>query len=200
MPFSVVFPALMALAASGFLVLGVHGLLGHRPLVFRSRRMLVPILLCLLPGSLAPFLAGIGSRGVPLPPVLIFLPLAVDAGALAIVVYALRGYMVLGADDHTLATALKEALRQLGLPFEESLGSLRLPTLAADLKLLQQGATGSAQLRMEPEHAETLDRVAAALRAALATGGGRFRPLVFAAFTFAGLVLLAVGGALALAR
>ncbi|HEY8022565.1 MAG TPA: hypothetical protein VIH93_15775 [Thermoanaerobaculia bacterium] len=195
MRFDTLFPALLALASAGFLLLGLRGLLGRRPLVFRSRLMLVVIVLCLLPGSVAPFLAlPSGARNGPVPDAFLLLPLVVDVAVLALVLYVLRGYVILGADDRALATALKEALDRLDLPFQESLGRLRLTGLDADLKLLQQGQVGSAQLRMEPEDRGTLDRVAGALRDALAAGPGRFRGLVFAVFTGVGVVMLFLAG------
>jgi hypothetical protein len=194
--FDTLFPALLVLASAGFLLLGLRGLLGRRPLVFRSRLMLVVIVLCLLPGSVAPFLALSlpGARTGPAPDAFLLLPLVVDVAVLALVLYVLRGYVILGADDHALATALKEALDRLELPFEESLGRLRLTRLDADLKLLQQGQVGSAQLRMEPEDRATLDRIAGALRHALAAGPGRFRGLVFVVFTGVGVLMLFLAG------
>jgi hypothetical protein len=47
---------------------------------------------------------------------------------------------------------------------------------------------------MEPEDRGTLDRVAGALRDALAAGPGRFRGLVFAVFTGVGVVMLFLAG------
>jgi len=165
-------------------------------MVFRSRWLGLLVVLCLLPGSAAPFLAlreGAVPRQ-PVAPVLLYLPLAVDVVVLALVLALLRGYTVLGAGDRALAGALKRALAGLALPFEESLGALRLPSLAADLSVHTQAGTGSAQLRLEPEDRAAFDRIAGALRAELAAPGppGGFRAVAFGVFTGAGVLLLGV--------
>ena len=195
MPFTAVLGGTLVLASAGFLLVGLCGLLGRTPLVFPARRMILLILPCFLPGLTVPLLYLAGRRLHPAgasPPLVFFLPIAIFLAVLLLVLKVLRGYTILGAGDRALADGLRQALERLGLPYEESLGRMRLPTRNADLSLHVQPGTGSAQLRMEPEDRPLLDQIAGALRAALAAPGAPGQRLVFGVFTGVGLLMLAV--------
>jgi len=193
MIFPVVLSALLAVAALGFLLVGVRGLTRRAPMVFPAKRLIVLVVLCFLPGLAAPLALQLdrhfhlGS----MPPVTFFPPV-LYALILALLIRLLRGYTVVGADDRALAAGLRQALDRLGFPYEESLGRMRLTLQNADLAVHTQAGTGSAQIRMEPEDRPVLDQIAAALRDALAAGGAPPQRLVFAIFTGVGLLLLGI--------
>jgi len=197
MSFPVLMVALMALAAAGFLGLGLRGLLARAPLVFPSRRMVLLILPGFLPGLLSPFFIPLRSPRHPgAPPLVVLLPAAVALAVLLLVWKLVRGYTVLGVEDRALAPALRRAVAGLGLAYEESLGCLHLPARDADLTLHVQPGTGSAQLRLRPENPPLLERIAAALRAELAGSPGRRQPLAFVVFTGVGALFLGVAAML----
>lgn len=198
MTFPVLMVVLMALAAAGFLGLGFRGLFARAPLVFPSRRVVLLILPCFLPGLLFPFFIPLDPHRHPGAPApwLVLLPAAITLAVLLLVWKVVRGYTVLGAEDRALAPALRQAVAGLGLAYEESLGSLHLTAENADLTLHVQPGTGSAQIRLQPEDPPLLDRIAAALAAELARSHGRRQPLAFVVFAAVGALLLGVAAML----
>jgi hypothetical protein len=194
MRIGILFPLLITLSGAGFLALGLRGLLERRPLVFRSRLLLVPFGLALLAGPAVQISARIAKRRLhPVPSSLPFLLiLATSALIFATLALALRGYIVYGADERSLAAALQRALAGLGLSFEKAAGRVRLPAMNADLKVQMQPGTGGALLQMSPEDGTAFDRIAAALRDALAAEHGPFQRLPFVLWTGAGIAMLVI--------
>ena len=81
-----------------------------------------------------------------------------------IMLKTVRGYVVIGVTDETLRMALHDVLRELELPFEETLSKLRLTTLDADLEANVASWIGTAQISIrQPQHVATMERIAQGL-------------------------------------
>ncbi|HEY8020863.1 MAG TPA: hypothetical protein VIH93_07165 [Thermoanaerobaculia bacterium] len=203
MRIDILFPLLFALSGAGFLALGLRGLFERRPLVFRSRLLLVLLGPVLLAGPVM-ISARIAERRLyPVPPYLL-LTLGTSALICAALAIVLRGYVVCGTDDRSLVATLQRVLAGLGLYSEKAAGGLRvyspergivlrLPAMNADLMVQMQPGTGGATLRMSPENRIAFDRIAAALRDALVAEHGPFRRLSFILWTGVGIALLTIG-------
>jgi hypothetical protein len=60
----------------------------------------------------------------------------------------LRGYMVFGTTQRTFRDAVVAALSGLNLKYQETLSSIQLPTVGAELQVAVQGWIGTGQLRL----------------------------------------------------
>ena len=144
----VVLPAILGLLAVCMLAMGLRALITRRPYIFSARWLLAFVLLGFLPSALGPLLITVGSSHVSgslrfmmwLQPVMV----VVLAIFFALV---MRGYVVIGITEASMREALFAALAQLQLPHEETLGSIRLPTVPAELQVAVQSWVGTGQLK-----------------------------------------------------
>ena len=145
----VLFPIVFGLMASFFLVIGLRGWITNKPFVISSRWLLVLVLLGVSPGMFQ----SIGlSRPAVEPGGLVALHLLLPIMLIVILIFAyftLRGYTAFGITDASFREALLYSLKKLGLPYEETLSAIRLPTQGADLQVAVQSWIGTAQLKMK---------------------------------------------------
>ena len=69
-----------------------------------------------------------------------------------------RGYLVFSATQSSFRDGLLAALGRLGLPYEETLATVRLPTVPAELHVAVQGWIGTGQVRIKKGEGGTLLR------------------------------------------
>ncbi len=145
----VFFPIVFGLMASFFLVVGLRGWISNKPFVISSRWLLIMVLLAVSPGMLQSL--GL-TRPVGEPGALIALHLLLPIMLVVILIFlyfTLRGYTAFGVTDTSFREALLYSLKKLGLPYEETLSAIRLPTQGADLQVAVQAWIGTAQLKMK---------------------------------------------------
>lgn len=145
----VLFPILFGLMASFFLAIGLRGWISNKPFVISSRWLLTPVLLGVSPGMLQSIRL---PRPVGEPVALIALHLLLPVMLVVILIFvyfALRGYTAFGITDASFREALLHSLKKLGLPYEETLSAIKLPTLGADLQVAVKSWIGTAQLKMK---------------------------------------------------
>ncbi len=146
---SVLFPLLFGVMAFFFLVIGLRGMISNKPFVISSRWLLILVLLGISPGifQFAEFPRPVGE-----PEVLVALRLLVPIMMIVILIFAyfsLRGYTAFGITDTSFREALLRSLKKLGLPYEETLSAMKLPTHGAVLQVAVQSWIGTAQLKMK---------------------------------------------------
>jgi hypothetical protein len=61
----------------------------------------------------------------------------------------LRGYLAFGVTDSSFREALLASLEKLDLPYEETVGALRLPSVGADLQLAVQSWIGTGRISVK---------------------------------------------------
>ena len=160
-------PVILGLVALSFVGLGLFGLLRKRPFVMSARWTFALIVVCFSPSlvmQIALYLDGrdrlyAGSlRWVSLLVPLMF------AVVIAFMAIATRGYLVFSATQSSLRDGLLAALERMELPFDETLATIRLPTVPAELYVAVQGWIGTAQIRLRKgKGGDLLRRIAGSL-------------------------------------
>ena len=130
------------------LVIGLRGLVTQRPFLFSARWFLFFMLPILL-GPVAtlftrPFPS---SRPLEMMDWLPFLIMPIIATALWL---QMKGYVAFAVTAKSFRDGLLAALERLQLPFEESLSSVRLTSVEAELQVAVQSWMGSGQIKVRP--------------------------------------------------
>jgi hypothetical protein len=143
-------PLPLGIVALAFIALGLYGLIRRRAFVIRARWMLVLVIVAMSPQVILLLLLIFGenrNRSGNLLSMLLISTLV----AIAVVIYfalIMRGYMVFGTTQRTFRDALVAALSGLNLKYQETLSSIQLPTVGAELQVAVQGWIGTGQLRL----------------------------------------------------
>lgn len=142
--------------AAALLYLGLRGLIGRRPLVFSSRWSPV-ILGVVVLRQLVP-LSGNGdpadpSQGGTFPLGTLLLVVAFVASW-----FWMQGYMIFGASEATLRSALHHALGVRSLSYEDRPGAIHIPSEQLDLQLQLNRWGGTASVKVAPARGKPLLR------------------------------------------
>lgn len=148
--FLVILPVILGALSLAFVALGLYGLVRGRPFIIRARWMLALVIVALSPQFFLPLFRFFGedryrSRGLD------FMSLIAPLAMLVLLLYLalqMRGYMVFGTTQRTFRNALVSALSALNLKYEETLASIALPSVPAELQVAVHGWIGTGQLRM----------------------------------------------------
>jgi hypothetical protein len=148
--------ALSGTLAAFLLAIGLRGLVHRRPFLISSRWLFVLCVLAFTPG-LRPFLIQAGGIS----------PLAwMNLGMLLLFGVAMwlvtAGYSAFGVTEASFRQGLYEALRRRGLPWEEALGGMHLPTEDAAVQVGMHSWIGTAQIKVLPRTRSALLRDIAA--------------------------------------
>ncbi len=149
--FKMFIPGLFGVMALFFFSIGLRGIVTRKPFLISARWLLALVLLAFAPGILQPFLFPIPRLGdqagaLALLPWLNPIMLTVLAVFLWI---TLRGYMAFAVTDSSFREGLLAALKKLDLPHEETLASIRLPSIGADLQVAVHSWIGTGQLKVK---------------------------------------------------
>ncbi len=143
------FPLLFGLMALFFLIIGLRGIVFKKPFVISARWLFVLVLLGFCPGifQFAWFPRPGGAPGM-----LVALRWLIPTMFVVILIFlyfTLRGYTAFAVTETSFRKGLLYSLGRLNLPHEETLASLRLPTIGADLQASVQSWMGTGQLKMK---------------------------------------------------
>lgn len=143
------------------LAIGLRGLIHRRPFLISSRWLFVLCVLAFLPGLLrtglhafqpqAGALSTLGWMNLGM-----FLLFAVAMWLVT------AGYSAFGVTEASFRQGLYEALRRRGLPWEEALGGMNLPTEDAAVQVGMHSWIGTAQIKVLPRARSALLRDIAA--------------------------------------
>ena len=198
----VAMPAILGLLAACMLAMGLRSLITRRPYVFSARWLLAFVLLGFLPGALGPLLTTFGSSphgsgslrfAMWLQPVM-FVALAIFFALI------MRGYVVIGITEASMREALFAALSKLQLPHEETLGSIRLPTVPAELQVAVQSWVGTGQLKPRTRGSSRVTTsIAEEMNAHFRTGSAEINLTCPIAYVVMAVLLIAMDVALVVA-
>lgn len=154
MPLGVTYHVLLPLAlgavALAFIALGLYALLRRRPFVIHARWMLAIIVVGMSPGILLQLSLFFGSHryrsgALDTMSLIAALTMLLVIGFLAL---QMRGYLAFGTTQGSFRDALMSALAKLNLESQETLSSIRLPSVPAELQVAVQDWIGTGQLRL----------------------------------------------------
>jgi hypothetical protein len=148
--FRIVMPASLGVVAVAFVGLGLYALVRRRPFVIHARWLSGLIVLTFAPSIVLQlslfFEPQSASAGLSTATVLGVLIQFLVLGVLAL---QMRGYVVEGTTQESFRDALMSALSGLHLESMETLSSIRLPSVPAELQVAVQGWMGTGQLRLK---------------------------------------------------
>lgn len=145
----VVMPCLLGVLAAWMIAMGLRALITRRPYVFSARWLLAFMLLAFAPNAVFPLLAStaIGHATSVSERVILWSGPAMFVVLAVFFALVMRGHIVMGITEASMREALFAALAELKLPHEETLGSIRLPTVPAELQVAVQSWVGTGQLK-----------------------------------------------------
>jgi hypothetical protein len=107
--------------------------------------------------------------------------------------FTLKGYTAFGITDVSFREALMASLKRLDLPYEETLATVRLPTIGADLQVAVQSWMGTGQLKMKQrEFAKVLSDIVTGMNQYYQSGAAATMNLNCCIFYAAMGVLMAI--------
>jgi len=142
----ILFPILFGFIGVFYFAIGIRGVIKKKPFLIPYKWMIGVIFLCFLPSIFNNFLfkTGSGLGLINLLNPLMFICL------FAFLIIFRPGYIAFGITDSAIREALHAVLKKKGLPFEETIGSIKLTSLQADLQVAIQTWTGTGQIRIKP--------------------------------------------------
>ena len=198
------YPA-VAFGAAGVLLLlmGLRGLVTRQPFLFSGRWILVFTLAIFL-GMMVPSLSLPSSSSQPLQ-MMDWLPFLISLLFFLIMAVVLwlqtRGYQAFAVTGKSFRDGLLAALEKLQLPYEESLASIRLPSVDAELQVAVQSWMGSAQIKVRPgRHGPLLKKIVQAMKEHFRNAAVETNRISCVFYLIFGIVILGIFAALAAIR
>lgn len=160
--FSIVFPIMFGLLAAFFLVVGLRGILTKRPFLLSNSWLLALMFVTFIPIILLPFYFALPDMDLTEMDLMEWLNPAIFTVILVMMCFALKGYVAYGVTDTSFREALLNALEKLQLPYEETLSTMRLTSIDADLQVSIQSWLGSGMIKVKQrEHRSLLTEIVA---------------------------------------
>jgi hypothetical protein len=148
--FRVLIPLTLGLTSLAFIAIGLYALIRRRPFIIHSRWMLVLVLIVFSPQILMPlsmFFSEPRYRTGWLDAASLISVCAMVV-AVAYIALQMRGYIVFGTTQESFREALLSALASLNLKVEETMSSVKLPSIPPELQTPVHGWLGTGQVRL----------------------------------------------------
>lgn len=151
----VMIPILFGIIAVFFLVIGLRGIITKRPFLVSNRWLLSAMFIIFIPVILPAF-----TFPSSVPFIIKWLNPIIFTVVLVMMCFALRGYCAFGITDTSFRDTLIASLQELNLPYEETLSSIRLTSIEADLQVSIQSWVGSGVIKIKQrEHRPQLTEI-----------------------------------------
>ena len=187
--FSIMLPIMFGVMAAFFLILGLRGILTRTPYLLSNRWLLLVMLIAFVPSIIMPFFFKINNMDL-----MNWLNPAIFTVVLVMMFFALKGYAAYGITDTTFREALLAALEKLQLPYEESLSSIRLTSIDADLQVAIQTWLGSGIIKIKQrEHRSLLQKIATEMNQHFRLSSGPIKHVTFIFYVIMGVFMI-IGG------
>ena len=185
------------------LLMGLRGLVTRRPFLFSGRWILFFTLAMFL-GMMVPSLSFPSSSPQPLQ-MMEWLPFLISLLFFLIMAVLLwlqtRGYQAFAVTGKSFRDGLLAALETLQLPYEESLSSIRLTSVDAELQVAVQSWMGSAQIKVRPgRHGPLLKKIVQGMREHFRNATVETNVISCVLYLIFGILILGIVAALAAIR
>jgi len=191
--FRILIPSTLGLVSLAFLALGLYALMRRRPFVIHSRWMLVLVVIALSPQIFMPlsmFFREPRYRTGWLDATSLISVLAMVV-LIAYMALQMRGYMVFGTTQESFREALLSALSKLSLKAEETLSSVKLPSVPAELQTPVYGWIGTGQVRLRNGgRPKLLEEIAAGMTAYFDSGNAKTNMTTAIVYLIVGALLI----------
>ena len=148
--------------AAFFLIIGLRGILTGKPFLLSNKWLLVLMFATFIPVILFPFYFALPDMDLTEMDLMEWLNPALFTVILVMMCFALKGYVAYGVTDTSFREALLAALEKLQLPYEETLSTMRLTSIDADLQVSVQSWLGSGMIKVKQrEHRSLLTEIVA---------------------------------------
>ena len=140
----IMIPILFGIIAVFFLVIGLRGIITKRPFLVSNRWLLSAMFIMFVPVILPVF-----TFPSSVPFIIKWLNPIIFTVVLVMMCFALKGYCAFGVTDTSFRDTLIASLQELNLPYEETLSSIRLTSIEADLQVSIQSWVGSGVIKIK---------------------------------------------------
>ncbi len=187
--YSIFLPIMFGVMAAFFLIIGLRGIVTKNPFLLSNRWLLLVMLVGFVPSIIMPFFFSIYDMDL-----MDWLNPAIFSVVLVMMFFALKGYAAYGITDTTFREALLAALEKLQLPYEESLSTIRLTSIDADLQVAIQSWLGSGMIKIKQrEHRSVLSKIVTEMNNHFSLSSGPIKLITFIFYLITG-VFMVIGG------
>ncbi len=152
-------PIIFGIMAVFFLVIGLRGIITKRPFLLSNRWLLSMMFIIFIPVILPAF-----TFPSSIPFIIKWLNPVIFTVVLVMMCFVLKGYCAFGVTDTSFRDALLTSLQKLNLPYEETLSSIRLTSIEADLQVSIQSWVGSGVIKIKQrDHRSQLTEIITAM-------------------------------------
>ena len=177
------------------LAIGLRGLVTKRPFLFSARWFLLFVLVMFL-HPLATFLQRTFRSSRPVE-MMDWLPLLMFPIMAVVFWLQMKGYLAFAVTGKSFRDGLLAALEKLQLPYEESLSSIRLPSVEAELQVAIQSWMGSGQIKVRPgRHGPLLKKIVQAMKEHFRTAAVETNMIVCVFLLVIGILVVVMGMAM----
>ncbi len=192
--FSIMFPIMFGLLAAFLLVIGLRGILTGKPFLLSNKWLLVLMFVTFIPVILFPFYFALPDMDLTEMDLMEWLNPALFTVILVMMCFALKGYVAYGVTDTSFREALIAALEKLQLPYEETLSTMRLTSIDADLQVSVQSWLGSGMIKVKQrEHRSLLTEIVAEMNRYFSVSSAPIKLTTCVFYVVMG-VLMVIGG------
>ena len=142
----ILFPILFGIIGLFYFAIGIKGVIQKKPFLMPYRWMVGMIFLCFFPSLFNSFFFSYGHSF----DVMSLLNSLMIICLFAFMIIFRPGYMAFGITDSAIREALHSVLKKKNLAFEETIGSIKLTSVKAELQVSIQGWMGTGQIRIKP--------------------------------------------------
>ena len=155
----IVMPIIFGIMAVFFLVIGLRGIITKRPFLLSNKWLLSVMFIIFIPVIIPAF-----TFPSSVPFIIKWLNPIIFTVVLVMMCFALKGYCAFGVTDTSFRDALLTSLQELNLPYEETLSSIRLTSIEADLQVSIQSWIGSGVIKIKQrDHRSQLTKIVTAM-------------------------------------
>ena len=144
--FFLFFPIIFGAISLFYFAIGIRGIVKKKPFIIPYGWIIGIIFLCFLPSLLDVFFFR-NSHSLDL--FTLLYPLMIIS-IFAFMIFFRPGYIAFGITDSAIREALHSVLKKKNLAFEETIGSIKLTSVQAELQVSIQSWIGISQIRIKP--------------------------------------------------
>ena len=184
--FSIMFPIMFGIMAAFFLVIGLRGILTKKPFLLSNRWLLLLMFVAFVPNIILPFYFSFPDMDM-----MQWLPPIMFAVVLVMMFFAMKGYAAYGVTDISFREALLAALEKLQLPYEESLSTMRLTSINADLQVSIQSWLGAGVLKIKQrKHRSVLSEIVTEMNRHFSLSSGPIKLITCIFYLIMGILMV----------